>query len=70
MLGGIDRKGTPFVSRQYNPPLGIDNLPLGNGLLGLTRCPGKKGGSVFGGAWDRDLDVNSDIIKDWGRMPF
>ena len=47
-------------------PLRIDSLPISNGLLGLTLCPGKKGDSVFGGAWDRDLDVDLDVIKAWG----
>ncbi|WP_050521788.1 ADP-ribosylglycohydrolase family protein [Pseudorhodobacter wandonensis] len=47
-------------------PLRIDSLPIGNGLLGLTLCPGKKGDSVNGGAWDRDLDVDLDVIKAWG----
>ena len=47
-------------------PLRIDSLPISNGLLGLTLCPGKKGDSVFGGAWDRDLDVDLDAIKAWG----
>ena len=47
-------------------PLRIDSLPIGNGLLGLTLCPGKKGDSVFGGAWDRDLGVDLDAIKAWG----
>lgn len=47
-------------------PLRIDSLPIGNGLLGLTLCPGKKGDSVFDGAWDRDLDVDLDVIKAWG----
>ena len=46
-------------------PLRIDSLPIGNGLLGLTLCPGKKGDSVFGGAWDRDLDADLDVIKAW-----
>jgi len=47
-------------------PLRIDSLPISNGLLGLTLCPGKKGESVFGEAWDRDLDVDLDVIKAWG----
>lgn len=47
-------------------PLRIDSLQIGNGLLGLTLCPGKKGESVFGGAWDRNLDVDLDAIKGWG----
>ena len=47
-------------------PLRIDSLPIGNGHLGLTLCPGKKGESVFGGAWDRDLEADMDVIKGWG----
>jgi ADP-ribosyl-[dinitrogen reductase] hydrolase len=47
-------------------PLRIDDLPLGNGRLGITFCPGKKGDSVFGAAWDRDLDLDMDAIKGWG----
>lgn len=47
-------------------PLRIDSLSVGNGHLGLTLCPGKKGDSVFGAGWDRDLDVDLDVIKAWG----
>lgn len=47
-------------------PLRIDELPIGNGRLGITFCPGKKGDSVFGAAWDRDLDLDLDVIKTWG----
>lgn len=47
-------------------PLRIDSLPISNGQLGLTLCPGKKGDSVFGAGWDRDLDVDLDVIKAWG----
>lgn len=49
-------------------PLRIDSLPIGNGHLGLTLCPGKKGESVFGGAWDRDLQIDLDVIKSWGAQ--
>lgn len=49
-------------------PLRIDSLPIGNGQLGLTICPGKKGDSVFGAGWDRDLDVDLDVIAAWGAQ--
>lgn len=49
-------------------PLRIDSLPVGNGHLGLTLCPGKKGDSVFGAGWDRDLGVDFDMIKAWGAQ--
>jgi ADP-ribosyl-[dinitrogen reductase] hydrolase len=47
-------------------PLRIDALALGNGHLGVTLCPGKKGDSVFGAPWDRDLDIDVDAIEAWG----
>lgn len=55
-----------MVRTSITHPLRIDDLPLGNGRLGITFCPGKKGESVFGAAWDRDLDLDMDAIKGWG----
>jgi ADP-ribosyl-[dinitrogen reductase] hydrolase len=55
-----------LVRTSISHPLRIDDLPLGNGRLGITFCPGKKGDSVFGAAWDRDLDLDMDAIKGWG----
>lgn len=49
-------------------PLRIDSLPVGNGHLGLTLCPGKKGDSIYGAGWDRDLNVDLDVIKAWGAV--
>lgn len=47
-------------------PLRVDPLPVGNGLLGLTFCPGKRGDSVYGAPWARDLDIDLLAIRDWG----
>lgn len=47
-------------------PLRIDSLPVANGHLGLTFCPGKQGDSTFGAPWARDLDRDLDAIRDWG----
>ncbi|MDE0113908.1 MAG: ADP-ribosylglycohydrolase family protein [Albidovulum sp.] len=47
-------------------PIRIDALPVGNGSLGITICPGKKGDSVFGSPWARDLDLDMDAVGDWG----
>lgn len=55
-----------MVRTSTTHPLRIDDLALGNGRLGITFCPGKKGDSVFGAAWDRDLDLDLDAIKGWG----
>ena len=55
-----------MVRTSITHPLRIDDLAIGNGRLGITFCPGKKGDSVFGAAWDRDLDLDMDAIKGWG----
>ncbi|MBO6885775.1 MAG: ADP-ribosylglycohydrolase family protein [Marivita sp.] len=55
-----------MVRTSITHPLRIDDLVIGNGRLGITFCPGKKGASVFGAAWDRDLDLDLDAIKGWG----
>jgi protein-tyrosine phosphatase len=47
-------------------PIRIDPLPVGNGLVGLTFCPGKRGDSVHGDPWARDLDTDLTAIRDWG----
>ena len=54
----------PRTSQSH--PLHIDALPVANGLLGLTLCPGKQGDSVHGAPWARDLDADLDAVADWG----
>ena len=44
-------------------PLRIDPLPVGNGQLGLTFCPGKRGDSVYGAPWARDLYTDLMAIR-------
>lgn len=46
-------------------PLQIDEVLCLSGVLGLTFCPGKKGASVFGAAWDRDLEADVEEIRSW-----
>ncbi|MGU3329459.1 cyclin-dependent kinase inhibitor 3 family protein [Methylobacterium mesophilicum] len=36
------------------------------GRIGITFCPGKKGPSVFGAHWDRELTVDVEAIRTWG----
>lgn len=47
-------------------PLRIDSVVVepGNGVIGMTLCPGKKGAHFFPG--DRDLDTDLAAIRDWG----
>jgi ADP-ribosylglycohydrolase/protein-tyrosine phosphatase len=47
-------------------PLRIAELPLGSGLLGLTLCPGKRGESMSGSRWQRDLDADLAVVRRWG----
>jgi protein-tyrosine phosphatase len=47
-------------------PLLIAQVPAGAGLVGLTICPGKRGDSVFGAGWERDLDADVRVIREWG----
>lgn len=47
-------------------PLRIDALPLAEGTLGLTFCPGKHGDSLTGDRWARDLDADIAVIRAWG----
>ena len=34
--------------------------------VGIAFCPGKKGPSVFGAPWDRDLTADVEAIRAWG----
>lgn len=51
-------------------PLRIDSLAVPNvaGLIGMTFCPGKRGESVFGGTWARDLNADLKVIQEWGAQ--
>ncbi|WP_431298472.1 ADP-ribosylglycohydrolase family protein [Tabrizicola sp. BL-A-41-H6] len=55
-----------MVRTSASHPINISTLPLANGLLGVTFCPGKKGDSVFGAPWDRDMESDVDAIMAWG----
>lgn len=47
-------------------PLFVDEIRVGPGRISLTICPGKKGDSIFGAPWDRDLSVDLVAILHWG----
>lgn len=46
-------------------PIQIAEITCANGLLGVTLCPGKKGSSLSGPDWDRDMDIDLAAIKSW-----
>ena len=42
----------------------IEQAP-GLGMIGITFCPGKKQHDAATGAWERDLDLDLDVIAEW-----
>jgi len=50
------------------PPLRIDTVTVGDtqAQIGMTICPGKRGDSQYGVAWNRELDTDLTAIRDWG----
>ncbi len=47
-------------------PLHIDTLEAGNGLIGITLCPGKHQTGAWLGTWRRDLATDMKAIEAWG----
>ncbi len=56
----------PRTSRSH--PLQIGAVTAGDdrGRIGITLCPGKTDPAGLTGAWARDLDLDLDVIADWG----
>jgi ADP-ribosyl-[dinitrogen reductase] hydrolase len=42
--------------------------PDATGCVGITFCPGKRGASLYGAPWDRDLAIDLDAIAAWGAQ--
>ena len=56
------------IKTSASHPLRIDLValkPLG-GTIGLTFCPGKKHYGTYEGQWDRDLDADLAVIRQYG----
>ena len=47
-------------------PLMFDTIEVGRGTIGMTICPGKKGKSLYGAPWDRDLTLDLKSIREFG----
>ena len=49
-------------------PLQIAAVQAGQlfGRIGITFCPGKFDPQAMSGAWNRDLELDLDAIRDWG----
>ena len=59
---------TPAPRTSLTHPLQIAEVtvPKSTGRIGITFCPGKRQPSALTGAWDRDLGLDLDRIRDWG----
>lgn len=62
------RERSPITSK--DSPLLIADVRAGNGdghgRIGVTLCPGKKDPYGMTANWDRDLDMDLDVIQRWG----
>ncbi|CAN5329442.1 hypothetical protein BH11PSE2_BH11PSE2_14900 [soil metagenome] len=54
-----------MIRTSNSHPIRIAELTCGTGMLGLTFCPGKVGGSAFGDSWKRDLQLDLSVIGLW-----
>ena len=52
----------------HSHPLQIAELPVrdGEGMVGVTFCPGKHQADALTGAWRRDLQLDLDAVRNWG----
>lgn len=55
-----------MIRTSQTHPIRVDAVPVLNGLLGLTLCPGKHGDSLNGAPWARDLDTDLEALRAWG----
>ena len=55
------------VRTSQSHPLWIDEVKAGDagGIVGITFCPGKHGGSLYGPRWERDLESDLDAVAAW-----
>lgn len=56
---------TPDMRNSITHPLKIDSFPLAEGMVGMTLCPGRKGPSLSGANWNRDLQADILRLKLW-----
>jgi hypothetical protein len=56
---------TPRTSLSHPLRIDILSVPGTTGLIGMTICPGKKGLSLYGRPWDRDLGIDLQAVRAW-----
>ena len=60
-------------NRSIISPLRIDavEVPGSGGLIGMAVCPGKDeyaGLGISPGPWKRDLELDLQVVRDWGAQ--
>lgn len=56
-----------YIRTSISHPIRIDELPVLNGWLGMSFCPGKRDVGYFSGhCWERDLEIDALAIANWG----
>jgi len=56
----------PLTDRTTLLPIDIVTPENCNGVIGMTYCPGRKVSYAIGLDWDRDLEIDLQVIRDWG----
>lgn len=56
----------PAKTSRTHPLQIAEAVTKSGGRVGLTFCPGKKQPMAVSGAWDRDLGLDLDAVRDWG----
>jgi hypothetical protein len=61
----VSRGGSDEFRTSVSHPLLIDvlSVPGTTGEIGMTICPGKKGASLYGRPWDRDLGIDLQVVR-------
>ena len=59
---------TLIARSSHSHPLEIAAVEVApnRGHVGITFCPGKKQADALSGSWARDLDIDLDVIENWG----
>ncbi len=60
----MDLKPTPIRTSETHPlRIDIIELPNKSGKIGMTFCPGKKIMGLYGGQWQRDINLDLNVIE-------
>lgn len=62
----IHLQKSPMTRTSLTHPIRVDALPVAEGFVGLTFCPGKHGESQHGAPWARDLKADLAALQEWG----